>query len=422
MRRCKRPMITSVLAGVALAAPAALVGASPAAAQSGTGVGTPDGLQVTDLGSNHVALAWDPAAEADRYDVQLQRAPSGKSWRWGTTEETAATVFLDSDTRAQVRVRAYAGGSGWSEWTEPVEFRTPRERGGSEPVPTDLEVVEEDPVSVTLGWQPPFEPSDGLTYYRVQVWRSGETCCLEFDTVEEPSGTFTLEPGTTYLARVAARDTMGSYSDHSEEFEFTTPDEAPVSTPEDLRLDTSDGRVAASWAPSSSPIGVNGYEVTLEHEGATETTFTADTAAEFPVPEGGDITVRVRAEDTAERWSDPATAEATVPPLEAWNEMGPPRNVELNFDDRGVVEDLVWDPPAGGDGSFRYDVHMGFGGSDDKFFLLSVDEPRADIRSQVGSMVECPDSVRPGDQFFLSVTAHTQGRESPRSEEAVMCS
>lgn len=418
MRRSKRSRIVSVLAGAALVAPAVFVGASPAVAQSATGVEQPADLHITDLGPNHVALAWDPVPEAVEYDVQLLRAPSGQVWRWGTPEEPAATVFLDEGTRAQVRVRADVGGAE-SEWTEPVEFRTPR--NGSGPVPTDLEVAEMDPVSVTLGWQPPFEPSDGLEYYRVQVWRQGETCCLEFDTVEQRSATFHLEQDTTYLARVAARATMGGYSDYSEEFEFTTPEEAPLPTPEDLRLDTSDGQVTASWDPSSSPIGVNGYEVTLEHEGTTETTFTADTAAEFSVPEGGDVTVRVRAQDTAQRWSDPATAEATVPPLEEWDEMGPPRNVKLNFDEQGVVEDLVWDPPAGGDGSFRYDVHMGFGDSDDKFFLFSVDEPRADIRSRVGPMVECPDPVRTGDQFFLSVTAHSQDRESPRSEEVAMC-
>lgn len=81
---------------------------------------------------------------------------------------------------------------------------------------------------------------------------------------------------------------------------FTTPAENPTSTPGNVRLATSPGSVSVSWQPSSSPIGIANYEVTLVDDFRTKRVTTADTSAEFAVPNGGDVDVTVRARDTAE--------------------------------------------------------------------------------------------------------------------------
>jgi hypothetical protein len=409
--------IIAAVAGSVLAVPLLLVG-SPAAGQS-TPPAVPAGLQVSDLGPHHVTATWEPVSGASRYEVEEKR--SSGQLRSVTVEEPVTTFFLDQRTSGQLRVRAGGTGSQWSDWTDPVTFRTPRDRNHPGPVPTDLRVIESDPVAVTVGWDPPTSGPGGLTYL-VQVTEVGAACCATLLEADEASIALHLDRDKTYSVRVDAQDAVGMRSGYSEPLEFVTPAAPPLNAPGNVEVSTEPGKAVVTWDASTSPLGVKDYQVRLDHSTGPKSVTTSQRTAEFLVPDGGEVEVTVRARDTAGRWSEHSSPVIVmVPEAEGWDELGAPRNLRLIFNDAGVVERLEWDPASGGDGNLTYSFNYRFGSQSNFDVFFTTSQTFVDILSEIGPFVECTPASHPGDTFIVRIQAHAQGQVSPPSEEVAMC-
>jgi hypothetical protein len=257
--------------------------------------------------------------------------------------------------------------------------------------------------SVTVQWDPSTSDA-GVTIYFVQLngqWRF---------TVE-PRLTLFLQRDQAYQLRVQAQDAAFQRSDWSDPFEFTTPDQAPVTTPSGVQVTESPGGLMVAWGASSSDAGVLDYTATVTGgPGGTVTRRTSGTSATFDLPPGGEVDVTVQARDRAYRLSDrSAPVGAVVPPADEWAPPGAPSNLRAAFDSRGEVERVAWDAASGG--SDRVTYHLKVDGDEI--------ESTTQLQVELFSFAECTERDR--QRLDFTVTATSNGFESPASEPITLC-
>jgi hypothetical protein len=399
MTRLKASRITSLGVSLTLAVATVLIGSSPAPAAQDAVPEAPANLRVIDLQSNTVTVAWDPAAGATDYVVNLY----GSYWypiETVATEETTQTFHVSQGTKYGVAVLA-RGPGGLSALTDRIDFTTPvDEDNPAVTTPANLR-ADVGATEVTVDWDPSTSEAGGVSY----------TLLLEYSYhrkwfhTNEPTMTFAVGPSTSYEVRVQASDAASRLSAWSDPLEFTTPDAPLPSTPENVRATTSPGSATVEWDPSTAELGVKDYQVTF----GGLTRLTVDTTATFAVPPGGEFTVTVKARDNAYRWSassDPI--EVTVDPAEEWEPLTAPSNLRAVPDQQGGVI-FEWDAAAGGLGPLTY--------------LLYLDgteiESTQDLHLQSPYFVECTNDWQTRASFV--VTARSHGVESPASNPITLC-
>lgn len=257
--------------------------------------------------------------------------------------------------------------------------------------------------SVTVQWDP--SQSDvGVTIYYVKLdgrW---------FFT-EEPIITFHLAQNQTYQVEVQAQDAGWRRSDWSDPFQFTTPNEFPVTTPGDVQVSESPGSLSVQWDAASSDAGVLDYTATVRGgPDGTVARRTTGTSATFPIPPGGEVDVTVTARDRAYRLSDSSDpVEATVPADPDWDPPEAPTNLRAVFDSQGWVQRVEWDAAEGGADPLTY--HLLLDGSEI--------ERTQDLEVEVFAFARCPEGA-PNPMTF-TVMATSEGFESGESNPITLC-
>ncbi|WP_255951220.1 fibronectin type III domain-containing protein [Streptomyces odontomachi] len=206
----------AVLASLALAAPAAMAGTSPADASS---LMPPTNLHVVGATDSDILLKWDPSADKNAsYQVYLDDNPTPLTYGQAATEydvQFNRAVGLIPGSTHTFFVRAYDG----SQTADSAPVTGTFAPGDNTPpsAPTNLHVVRQDSSGFTVAWDASDDESD------VQYFLSGVPCSprsyiggtsygvssLQFDPV------CGVSPGT-YTIAVRARDAWDNDSGYSE--------------------------------------------------------------------------------------------------------------------------------------------------------------------------------------------------------------
>lgn len=260
--------------------------------------------------------------------------------------------------------------------------------------------------SVTVDWAPSTSDVD-IPIYFVKV--NGN-----WHWTVEPSITLYLDRSTNYQVEVQAQDTSYRRSPWSEPIEFTTPDEAPVTTPGDVDVASSPGALSVVWTSSTSDAGVMDYIVTLDGgEDGSIAEHTSATHASFEISPGGDFELTVRARDNAYRLSHrSAPVGVSVDPSQDWQPPTPPTNLRASFDPEGRAQLLSWDATTGGIGPVTYSVKV-------VEYNNTAIESTTDLSVELLEFGRCPDN--PSNPLTFVVTATANGVESSPSESVTLC-
>jgi hypothetical protein len=281
---------------------------------------------------------------------------------------------------------------------------TPAVADETEPAVTTPDNVNVDvgTSSVQVDWDPSTSNA-GVTIYYLKL--NGQ-----WHWTDATEKTFHLPKSTTYTVTIQAQDAAYNRSDWSDPVEFTTPDEFPVTTPANVRVDTSPGTVTVQWDASASDAGVMDYLATLHGgRGGPVSQRTTDATATFTHPPGGDLSVTVQARDEAYRWSDTSDpVPFALPPTEDWAPPSTPGNFRAANSERGVL--FQWDEPTEGVAPFTY--HIFLDGSE-------VDTVRGDLELDSPYFTECTQPWQTPAEFTITATSY--GFESPPSEPITLC-
>jgi hypothetical protein len=271
------------------------------------------------------------------------------------------------------------------------------------------------PVTTPTGFQAEVEASSVIVTWQPSTSRAGEVSIyfVKLDgrtswTVE-PTMTFFLAQNRTFRVEVQAQDSEFNRSNWSQPFEFTTPDEFPVTTPGNVRVADSPGSATVEWDAASSAAGVLDYLVTLRGSEPTSRRTTG-TSVTFDRPGGGDFEVTVQARDGAYRLSDISDPVAfTVDPVAGFEPPTAPTNLRASFDSLGRVQSVAWDGSEG-TGPFTYILQIEDSGEIERTTQLEM---------ELLGFVQCTETTRQTMVFF--VTALANGLESPASEPILLC-
>ncbi|MCX5750229.1 MAG: fibronectin type III domain-containing protein, partial [Candidatus Saganbacteria bacterium] len=180
---------------------------APVSDTTGT-IEKPINLSINAKGITWLTGAWDAAAGAVKYNVQIKKSADQN---WVTTVTTADTFYtfkgLDPLTSYDVRVEAVDGNNGTSGYTLPA---------------TDTTLAVAKPKGLTISganigitWMTPtWEGAEGAASYNVQISKGG----LVLTTVNTTDAFYTfkgLDPSTLYSVKVEAAAATGTsgYSD-----------------------------------------------------------------------------------------------------------------------------------------------------------------------------------------------------------------
>lgn len=268
--------------------------------------------------------------------------------------------------------------------------------------PENVRVEDVSPTSATVRWDGSQSDVGGISYVLLLEY----SYLRKFVKAPETELTLSLGPGTDYRVRVQAMDAQGHLSDWSDPLEFTTPNVPPPTVPENVRASIEPGSVTIDWDPSTADLGVAEYQVTM---GST-TRYTTQTSASFDVPPGGEFVAKVRARDTAYRWSefsDPLSV--SVPPAEDWEPPTAPANFRATplEGQEGVF--FEWDASTGGLEPLTYHIHL-----DGTEIELT-----RDLFLESPYFVMCTSPWQMSATFV--VTANSYGVQSPPSNSITLC-
>lgn len=399
MLRSHTSRVMSTGAVLVLVLGAVMIG-GPAAAQEAPPP-QPGNLRVVDLQANHAVVAWQASAGAEDYLVEL----TGATNRGFITTELTHTLHLLQDQTYQVEVFA-RGPAGRSTPSQPVTFTTLVDPANPPVTTPDGFQVDVGTSSVTVQWQPSASDA-GVTSYSAEL--NGRRLWTQ-----QPSMTLHLQPDQSFRFMAQAQDAAFRRSDWSEPVQFTTPDEPAVTTPASVQVSEAPGTATVTWQAASSDAGILDYLVSVVGgPSGPITRRTSELAATVEVPPGGDLSVTVRARDTAQRTSDLSDPVAfTLEPAEDWAPPGAPGNLQAIFDSNGFLERLEWEAASGGGGDpLLYHVNMSDTGEIQRTQELHVDAL---------GFARCPTTPSP-NQFELFVTASASGNESPASNPVTLC-
>jgi hypothetical protein len=256
--------------------------------------------------------------------------------------------------------------------------------------------------SVTVTWQPSTSRAGEVSIYFVKL-------DSQWHWTVEPTITFFLPQDRTFRMEVQAQDTNFNRSNWSVPFEFTTPDESPVTTPGNVRVADSPGTATVQWDAASSAAGVLDYLVTLRGSDPAFRRLTG-TSITFDRPAGGDFEVTVQARDQAYRLSAVSAPVAfTVDPVGGFEPPTAPTNLRASFDSLGRVQSVAWDGSQG-TGPFSYSLQIEDSGEIERTSALEI---------ELFGFVRCTETTRQTMVFF--VTAWANGLESPPSDPINLC-
>jgi uncharacterized iron-regulated protein len=184
-----------------------------------------------------------------------------------TTSSTEIAIL--PATTYVVRLRYFSGGT-WSQYLEPVEFKTAT---GQQVMATDIEITNRKPNSVDANWK-----GNGAGLYKI-VYNVIGSSQLKTVTAAGSPATLTVLPGTSYTVKMSSQ-VNGQWTTYTSPVEFATPDGVQV-VAGNVSVDSVTANTArVSWEGS----GAENYKVVYSEELTGHTLVVVSTASPVIIP------------------------------------------------------------------------------------------------------------------------------------------